>query len=174
MPRPQARTKARNSRGPGAVTLRKITENDIPTLFEQQLDPEAYRLVAFSARNPLDRAAHDAYWAGLLRDERVNAKAVVADGQLAGYVVCFSLGPRMLGYWLGRDFWGRGIATAAVREFLRGFRPRPLFAAVAKDNVASVRVLAKCGFVVFTEGLSFSDARQAETDELNLILMSRR
>ena len=57
-----------------------------------------------------------------------------------------------VGYWFGRDYWGCGYATEtlqAVLGYLRDKgRPRPLFAKVAPDNLASRKVLEKCGFVV--------------------------
>ena len=52
----------------------------------------------------------------------------------------------MIGYWLGREFWGRGIASAAVLLLLRFESTRPLIARVAKHNLGSIRVLEKAGF----------------------------
>jgi ribosomal-protein-alanine N-acetyltransferase len=56
-----------------------------------------------------------------------------------------------LGYWLGEPFWGRGIATAAIRCFLSWAMPRfeltRAYAEVFADNPASARVLEKAGFV---------------------------
>ncbi|MCE2464725.1 MAG: GNAT family N-acetyltransferase [Dehalococcoidia bacterium] len=55
-----------------------------------------------------------------------------------------------LGYWLGKPFWGRGIATKAAREVTAyGFRNLGLLridAPVHTDNLASVRVLEKAGY----------------------------
>ena len=45
------------------------------------------------------------------------------------------------------SFWGRGLATAALGEFLVELPDRPLHALVSTDNVGSIRVLEKCGFV---------------------------
>ena len=53
-----------------------------------------------------------------------------------------------MGYWLGSDYWGKGIATQALRQFLQIDTVRPLYAHVAKHNLGSRRVLEKCGFVV--------------------------
>jgi [ribosomal protein S5]-alanine N-acetyltransferase len=56
-----------------------------------------------------------------------------------------------IGYWLGEEFWGRGIATAAVRAFgpfiMAKFDLLRLFANVFVSNPASMRVLEKVGFV---------------------------
>ena len=55
-----------------------------------------------------------------------------------------------LGYWLGEPFWGRGLATAAVRAVTRhAFAAFPLervFALPFGPNRASQRVLEKAGF----------------------------
>ena len=124
--------------------LRDVTEADLGVFFEQQLDPEATQMAAFPAR---DREAFGAHWEKVLADETVRAKTIVVDGAVAGNVVSFRHdGKTEVGYWLGRDFWGRGIATRALTEFLGLVDERPLYAGVAKHNVGSIRVLEKCGF----------------------------
>ena len=56
-----------------------------------------------------------------------------------------------LGYWLGRAYWNEGIASAAVAALvphaLRELRLYRLQARVFTDNLASIRVLEKCGFI---------------------------
>ena len=73
-------------------------------------------------------------------------------------------------YWIGREFWGKGIATKALAEFLGHVPVRPLYARAAKDNVASIRVLTKCGFCVTGEERGFANAQGAEIQELVLEL----
>ena len=52
-----------------------------------------------------------------------------------------------MGYWIGREYWGRGVATAALRSLLEVIPERPLHPLVAAGNAGSIRVLEKCGFV---------------------------
>ncbi|CBF85237.1 hypothetical protein AN1621.2 [Aspergillus nidulans FGSC A4] len=59
-----------------------------------------------------------------------------------------------LGYWVGEEYWGRGIATEAVEEFVRWIFSRDEFAHVVRldaevfdGNEGSKRVLEKAGFV---------------------------
>jgi [ribosomal protein S5]-alanine N-acetyltransferase len=56
-----------------------------------------------------------------------------------------------LGYWLGEDFWGRGIMTEAVAVFtdfcFENFPLHRISAEVFANNAASARVLEKAGFV---------------------------
>src|SRR5690606_11382293 len=77
---------------------------------------------------------------------------ILADGQVAGSLVSWEVdGDREVGYWLGRQFWGKGIATEALRQFLGVVHTRHLVAHVAKHNIGSRRVLEKNGFKVIRE-----------------------
>lgn len=149
------------------IVLRDVTPEDLPVLFEQQLDPEANRMAAFPAR---DREAFMAHWAKILGDATLTAKAIWSDGRLAGNIGAFQQsGQMMVGYWLGREYWGQGIATRALKAFLEQVTARPLFAHVAKHNVGSIRVLEKCGFTLYRE--QRDSVRGEEVDELVLVLV---
>lgn len=129
--------------------LREVRESDLPILFEQQLDPEATQMAAFPAR---DRQAFMEHWARILIDESLITRAIVFDGQVAGNIGSFeSAGHWQVAYWIGKQYWGRGIATRALSEFMRDVTERPLYAHVAKHNTASIRVLQKCGFTICGE-----------------------
>lgn len=106
-------------------------------------------MAAFPAR---DRAAHDAHWAKILADEAVIARTIVDGHLVVGNIGSWvTEGEREVGYWIGRRYWGRGHATGAVAEYVAEVAERPLHARVAEHNVASVRVLTKCGFAVVGE-----------------------
>ncbi len=143
--------------------LRDVDESDLPILFVHQRDPEANRMAAFP---PRDREAFLAHWGKILRDETVIKKTIVVDGQVAGNVVSFeSSGQRLVGYWIGKEFWDKGIATRALVAFLGYEKARPLHARVAKHNIGSIRVLEKCGFIVCGED-KFSSSTGDEIEEL--------
>jgi RimJ/RimL family protein N-acetyltransferase len=126
------------------VTLREVTEADLPVFFEHQRDEEAVRMAAFASR---DRDAFTAHWTKILANPELATRTVLADGVVAGNIGAFGRdGDRLIGYWIGREFWGRGVATAGLAAFLDVERTRPLHAHVAKHNLGSVRVLEKCGF----------------------------
>ena len=132
-----------------SIFLRSVTDSDLPIIFEQQADPESSAMAAFPSR---DRQVFDAHWAKIMADETVILRTIVFNGQVAGHLVSFLLeGKREVGYWLGREFWDRGIATEALRQFLGVVMTRPLYAHVAKHNIGSRRVLEKCGFTVTGE-----------------------
>jgi RimJ/RimL family protein N-acetyltransferase len=133
------------------VELRDVVESDLPVFFEHQREPEANEMAAFP---PRERDAFMAHWKNiLLQDERqAIRKTVVVDGRVAGNVVSWEQdGRREIGYWIGKEFWGRGIATKAARQFVEHVTLRPLYAEVARHNAASIRVLEKCGFTVDPE-----------------------
>ncbi|HEU5107967.1 MAG TPA: GNAT family N-acetyltransferase [Micromonosporaceae bacterium] len=153
------------------VRLREVTEADLAEFFLNQLDPDANRMAAFTAPDPADHEAFSAHWARLLADDAVTVRTVLVDGRVAGNVLLFPhAGQPEVGYWLGRRFWGRGVATRALSQFLELIPTRPLYARAAKDNAASVRVLAKCGFAVVGEGRGYANARRTEVEEYVLRL----
>jgi RimJ/RimL family protein N-acetyltransferase len=159
--------------GAATILLRDVMEADLPILFQQQLDPVANQRAAFGAHDPADEDAFMAKWSRILGDDSITKKAILVDGQVAGNVLSFMApwsGKREVSYWLGRQFWGQGIATQALTELLACVKTRPLYARAAKDNLASVRVLEKCGFTISGYDKSFSDARGEEVEEVLLEL----
>ena len=135
------------------VQLRPVSTDDLPIFFEQQLDPEATRMADFPAR---DREAFMTHWnTRVLHNDSVIVKTILHDTQVAGNIVSWEQEGRwLIGYWLGREFWGKGIATQALHQFVQLMTVRPLYAYVAQHNVASQRVLAKCGFTIVIEDQS--------------------
>lgn len=126
------------------VSLREVEPADLPELFEHQGDPVANAMAASPAR---DRPAFMAHWERILADPVVVVRAIVADGRLAGNMLSFERdGVRQVGYWIARELWGGGIASAALAGFLDVETRRPLYAGVARWNAGSLRVLEKCGF----------------------------
>jgi RimJ/RimL family protein N-acetyltransferase len=134
---------------PSGVSLRDVEASDLPIFFEHQRDPEATRMAAFPAR---DRESFNTHWARILADPTVITRTILVDGQVAGNMGCFEQdGLREVGYWIGREFWGKGVATAALAQFLTQLPMRPLYGFVAHHNIASARVLQKCVFSVCRE-----------------------
>ncbi|HYC69854.1 MAG TPA: GNAT family N-acetyltransferase [Opitutaceae bacterium] len=128
------------------VSLREVRADDLPFFFEHQRDPEAARLAAFPSR---EHEAFTAHWRKVLADAKNACRTILADGAVAGNIGAWTdADDRLVSYWIGREFWGRGVATAALREFLLIEPARPLTARVARHNLGSLRVLQKCGFAV--------------------------
>jgi RimJ/RimL family protein N-acetyltransferase len=153
------------------LTLREVRDEDLPLLFEQWADPVAVQMAAFTAPDHMDRDAFERRWSRLRADETVLARVIVVDDDVAGTIGSWGdAGEREVTYWIGRSYWGKGIATDALNAFLAVERSRPLHARVAYDNVASHRVLEKCGFRVVATERGFAEARSGEIEEFVLRL----
>jgi RimJ/RimL family protein N-acetyltransferase len=138
-----------SSRAADVVALRPVEPSDLPIFYEHQRDPVAVAMAGVGGR---DRERFDEHWARILADDAVMIRTVVVDGEVAGNVLSFERsGRREVGYWLARDHWGRGVATAALVAFLGVERSRPLYAGVVPANGGSLRVLERCGFAVCGE-----------------------
>lgn len=155
----------------GGVQLREVIESDPLIFFEQQLDSTANHMAAFTRKDPTDKESFDAHWTKILADEAIPIKTILFEGQVAGSVLSYiQFGEREVSYWLGKEFWGKGIATKALSEFLVELKERPLHARAAIDNIASIRVLEKCGFVISGYDQGFANARGQKIEEVIMIL----
>ena len=134
------------------LILREVQPGDLDAFFALQQDPEASRMAAFTTEDPADRAVFDAKWRKTFADPGITMRTILFEGRVAGNVMCHGwFGDPEIAYWIDREFWGRGIATAALTRFLPQVARRPLYAHTAHDNFASIRVLEKCGFVKIGE-----------------------
>ena len=106
-----------------------------------------------AAFSPRDENAFIVHWkAKILGDQTVVKKTILFE--------------REIGYRIGREYWGRGVATAALARFLRLVSERPLYAVVAKHNRASIRVLEKSRFSIEGTGGGVHDANRDAVEEL--------
>lgn len=133
------------------VKLRDVIAADLEIFFEHQRDPEAVQRANFPSR---EREAFFDHWNNkVLSNPTGTAQTVTVDGEPAGNVVAWSQEEkRFIGYWLGREFWGGGIGTKAVALFLEQEKPRPLHAEVDVNNIASIKLLERCGFQAVETG----------------------
>ena len=154
-----------------SVALRAVEAGDVGVFFEQQRDPAAHFMVPFLGRDPQDEDGYRAHWSRIMANQNIRIATVTYGDDIAGNVMSFERdGLREVGYWLGRAYWGRGIATQALAAFLRDERIRPLQARVVADNHASLRVLEKCGFVLCRFERGYAPGRGTEADEAILEL----
>jgi len=148
--------------------LRQATDSDIDVLFEHWQDPESNQMAAFTSADPSDRAAFDERWRRFHEQEDITSLVIESDGEVVGSIGSWDNDDiRELTYWLGRQHWGKGLATRALAEFLAEYElTRPIQGVTAVDNVGSQRVLEKCGFRRVGEGRGYSNARGHDVDEL--------
>ena len=148
------------------LKLRPTETADLDTLFQFQLDPKGGYLAAFMPKNPTDKTAYINKHTKLLNDPTVNNQTILLDKIIVGSIAKFVIeGDTEITYWIDRKFWGQGIATKALTEFLAFETIRPIFGRVAFDNFGSQKVLEKCGFDKIGSDKGFANARQMEIEE---------
>lgn len=150
----------------GTVTLSETEPNELNTFFRFQLDNEANWLAAFTAKDPTDKAAYIEKYSKHLADPSINNRTIKLDNEIVGSIARFMMhGDAEITYWIDKAFWGKGVATAALKQFLAIETARPLFARVAFDNYGSQKVLEKCGFEKTGTDKGFANARQGVIEE---------
>ena len=153
------------------IAIREVEPSDLEIFYEHQLDPEAIRMAAFVGKDRKDKVVFETHWKKILNSPQNTNRTIVAEGQVAGYIACFPDGEHMeVTYWLGREFWGRGLATQALTLMLQFVVDRPIFARAATDNIGSIRVLQKCGFKIIGKNKDFAIGRGEDTEEYILRL----
>lgn len=153
------------------VRLREVEDDDLEVMWGYVSDPEFQHVAAVTRDYHYDRDAFDRHAARVRAAPDVLHFTVLVDDVVAGEVAAF--GPpdeREVTYSIGRPFWGRGVATAALGQLLALEPARPLHAGAAADNVGSLRVLEKCGFVVTGRARDASMDRGGDIDVLLLAL----
>lgn len=158
----------------GSIALREAEQSDLPSFFEFQSDPAAAHMAAFTPEESSDRTSFLSRWEKILASPNVVIRSIVRDGELLGSVLSFEDAETYMPeitYWIRRQDWGQGVATEALSRFLETVDTRrPMRARAAKDNLASLRVLEKCGFQVVGATRGFANARGEEIEELELEL----
>lgn len=148
------------------VVLRDVTEADLDVLFDIQDDEVARHMAAFTAPDADLRDSFRAKWRKILADDRFTNKVIELDGEVVGSVAAFVVdGDTEVTYWIRRDQWGRGLATAALAALLTQVTERPLWARAAADNRGSERVLVRNGFRRVGEDTGFAEARGEVIEE---------
>ncbi len=166
------------------LSLRDVEPADLPTLFAFQSEPESCDMAMVNART---EAQFQEVWAKIFQDlaaqaachldatapspPRVVAKAIIANGQLCGSIGCFFAGDRYsVGYGIGREFWGRGLASRALAQLLVEVTTRPIHATVAAGNTRSLRILKKNGFMEIGRSMSPGTERYRACEEVCMVL----
>lgn len=144
---------------PDEVSLRAVVDADLPIFFAHQDDPVAAAMAAFPSREPV---VFFERWATARANPDGLTRTILVGDVVVGHIVSWADGgQRLVGYWIGRAYWGRGYATAALRLLLDEDNARPMFAHVALGNIGSRRVLEHCGFVVAGEAVADDGVRES-------------
>jgi len=150
------------------VTLRDVLDSDLPLFYKYQRNERAIEMTSYP---PRDLQAFQAHWDKIQANTAIIIQTILFNEQVAGHILCFEVnGEKEIGYWLGGDFWGKGVATEALRQFLKIITVRPLNAHIAQQNIGSRKVLEKCDFIVVGEGKWIPPTGTEEVDEYALQL----
>ena len=149
------------------VRLREIEDADLDLVFTWEQDPGAIAMAAFTRADPADRGAFDRHYERIRADPDCTLLAIEDDGVLVGTIGSFTRdGRREITYWIDPSRWGRGIASAALRDFLGVEGTRPLFAACAAHNRGSATVLERAGFLRIGSETAYAGGAGREVVEL--------
>jgi len=148
------------------ITIRKSVESDLAIFFLNQIDEEANYMAAFTPKNPNDKEAYMTKWLNLMKDDSINMQTILVDNKVIGCVVKFMMeGDAEITYAIGKDYWGKGLTSKALKKFLKIEQSRPIHGRVAFDNYGSQRVLEKNGFEKIGNNQYFANARGKEIEE---------
>lgn len=148
------------------ITLRRSANPDLELFYLFQLDEEAIYLAAFTSKDATDKQAYLNKYSKFINDPTINMQTVIVDGRIVGSISKFELeGRSEITYWFDKNYWGKGIGSATLKKFLTIENSRPIYGRVAFDNIASQRVLEKCGFIKIGTDKGFANARQKEIEE---------
>lgn len=148
------------------IELRKTTIDDLETLYVFQTDHESNWMAAFTSENPNDKKAYMEKWTGIVKNPMISMQTIRLEDQILGSVIHFDVMEETnISYWIDRSYWGKGIATSALKMFVNYSVKRPLFARVAHDNYGSQKVLEKCEFQRIGRENGFANARKIEIEE---------
>jgi ribosomal-protein-alanine N-acetyltransferase len=140
----------------GTIAVRPYRDEDAEPLARQANDRRVWLGLRDAFPHPYRREDARRYIAQALKRSPPAAFAIQVAGELAGGI---GFTPHTdverviaeIGYWVAHAFWGRGVATAALRLVTRhAFETEPglrrLYAVPFSTNPASARVLEKAGY----------------------------
>lgn len=141
------------------ITLEQRTADTVRIYFEKAKNPEIKRTLTQKAQS-LEEALED-YGNTLLPGADSFGQTICVDGKYIGDVWCYCIDRNnepncMISYCIFEtDYWSKGIATAAVRMFIKNicakYHVKTIGAFTFSHNIASIKVLEKNGFLVMEE-----------------------
>lgn len=139
------------------LILRPWSEEDAETLYRYAKDPEVGPAAGWPPHTSVEESKH--IIGTVLSDEGTYAvvlketmEPVGSAGLKFGEKSSLAIGEdeAEVGYWIAKDYWGRGLIPEAVEELLRyGFEElglKRIWCGVFEGNQKSARVQEKCGF----------------------------
>jgi RimJ/RimL family protein N-acetyltransferase len=141
--------------GSPQVSLVELSLDHAASYHQQALHPDVWRLADIEPL--LSQEAVEQHVRAIEADPGRDGFAIMHPGAgFVGAMILYRNGAEaQLLYWVGRRFWNRGVATAAVKNLLAMVQERlrlpEVRARAFATNAPSLRVLEKCGFVPIPE-----------------------
>jgi [ribosomal protein S5]-alanine N-acetyltransferase len=149
------------------IKLKSTKFADLDILFRFQLYKEVKNLAAVRTKYQPNKTAYITKYTKLLNDPSINNQTIFINNIIVGSIAKFERdNDAEVTYLIDKNFWGQGIATIALKQFLTIEIARPIFGRTAFDNFASQRVLEKCDFKKIGKNTYFANERQSEIEEL--------
>ena len=145
------------------LTITTFSPDMAQTVYENSQDDDTRRFVPDEVYNSVEEA-REAIEFLMSRYESTDGPFVYPvitnnEGKNIGYVQLCKLdeGTWEIGYHIAKNFTGKGYATEAVKAFLSAMAKKlnikEVYGICLAENLASVRVLEKCGFTKIYQGL---------------------
>ena len=142
------------------------------TVYENSQDDDTRRFVPDEVYNSVEEA-REAIEFLMSRYESTDGPFVYPvitnnEGKNIGYVQLCKLdeGTWEIGYHIAKNFTGKGYATEAVKAFLSAMAKKlnikEVYGICLAENLASVRVLEKCGFTQIYHGPGNYQGREVQ------------
>ena len=140
-----------NKNDNSVIQLRDVIESDLDLFFDHQQNKTAQNMAAFISKDPSDRKAFNEHWNKIMNDPEVIIRTILYNKIVVGHIAKFVMfGDAELTYWIDRKYWGKGIATCALKELeefiFSNLSLRRIEIRAAKENIASQKIALKCGY----------------------------
>lgn len=144
------------------LTITRFTLDMAQTVYENSQGDDTRRFVPDEVYNSVEEA-HEAIEFLMSRYDSTDGPFVYPiitndSGENIGYIQLCKLddGTWEIGYHIAKEFTGKGYATEAVKAFLPAMAQKlnlsEIYGICLAENLASMRVLEKCGFTQIYQG----------------------
>lgn len=152
------------------ISLIPTESTHIQHFFKFESDPVAVKMAAFASL-PKDFASFHSMWTRRIENPSSLHRTILLGEAIVGGIMSYEIeGHRCIGYWVDRNYWGKGVATTALKLFLETELRRPITATCVSDNIGSKRVLERNGFIYTHSERHLAPARTEKVEESFYIL----
>lgn len=136
-------------------SLRPWNINDLDSLVKNANNPNIAKFMTDGFPHPYTKEKGISFIKMATKNNPIHIFAIETDGKAVGGIGIHPQQDIMkknaeLGYWLGEAYWGKGIIRGAIKQMIdfafTTYDINRLFARPFGSNIASQKVLEKCGF----------------------------